>query len=53
MNTPAPHRKHHLCCAAAHLALAIIALLERSLAVAVAEGTMSAVYADMAWRDRS
>jgi hypothetical protein len=51
MNTPAPHRKHHLCCAAAHLAVAVVALLERSLAVA--EGAMSLGYADMAWRDRS
>jgi hypothetical protein len=53
MNTPATHRKHHLCCAAAHFALAIIALLERALAVSAAEAAVALVYADMAWRDRS
>jgi hypothetical protein len=53
MNTPAPHRKHHLCCAAAHFALAVIALLERSLAVAAAEATVAAVYADLARREHS
>jgi len=53
MKTGCSNCKHHLCCAAAHLALAVIALLERSLAVAVAEGAISLVYADMAWRDRA
>jgi len=45
--------KRRASCAAAHFALAIIALLGRSPAVALAEGTMSLVYAEMAWRDRS
>ena len=52
MNTPTSHRKHHLCCAAAHTFLALAALAERALAVAVAEAVVALVYADLAWRDR-
>ena len=51
MNTGISHRKHHLCCAAAHSILAAIALLERSLAVALAETAIAIAYFDLARRN--
>jgi len=53
MTTPEPHRKHHLCCGLAHLALAGIALLNNATAVALAELAIAVTYLDMAWRGRA